>query len=83
MDLRLGDVGILKDLLYGRHALSELRHAKLLELGTGDVNVEILTFGKGLTVDLGLMSAGQDSLGLLTLGSQATHCSGVTLNINA
>ena len=82
VDLRLGDIRILKDLLYGGHALSESGHAKFLELSAGDVNVEILTFGKGLTVDLGLMSAGQDSLGLLALGSEATHSSGVTLDLN-
>ena len=82
VDLRLGDIRILKDLLYGGHALSESGHAKFLELSAGDVNVEILTFGKSLTVDLGLMSAGQDSLGLLALGSEATHSSGVTLDLN-
>ena len=81
VDLGLGDGGILKDLLYGGHALSEFSHAKLLELGTSDVNVEILTFGKGLAEDFGRMSAGQNSLGLLTLGSEATHSSGVTLDI--
>ena len=53
VDLSLGDVRILKDLLYGGHALSELGHAKLLELGAGDVDVEVLTFGEGLAEDLG------------------------------
>ena len=58
VDLGLADVGVLEDLLDGRHALAELGHAKLLELGTGDVGVEVFTLGESLTVDLGLMGAG-------------------------
>ena len=58
VDLGLADVGVLEDLLDGRHALAELRHAKLLELGAGDVGVEVFTLGESLTVDLGLMGAG-------------------------
>jgi len=58
VDLRLGDVSILEDLLDGGHALAELGHAELLELSAGDVGVEILTLGESLTVDLGLMGAG-------------------------
>merc|ERR1712018_136679 len=83
VDLRLGDVGILEDLLDGRHALAELGHAELLELGTGDVGVEVLTLGERLAVDLGLMSRGKDSLGLLALGSEAAHGTGVALDVNA
>jgi len=58
VDLRLADVSVLEDLLYGGHALAELGHAELLELSAGDVGVEILTLGESLTVDLGLMGAG-------------------------
>jgi len=83
VDLGLGDVGVGEDLLDGRHALSELGHAKLLELSAGDVDVEILTLGESLTVDLRLMSAGQDSLGLLTLSSKTTESSGVALDVDA
>jgi len=82
VDLGLGDVGILEDLLDGRHALAELGHAELLELGTADVDVEVLTFSESLTVDLGLMSTGEDSLGLLALGSEATHGTSVALDVN-
>ena len=57
VDLGLADVGVLEDLLYRGHALAEVGHAELLELCAGDVDVEILTFGKSLTVDLRLMGA--------------------------
>jgi len=57
VDLTLGDVGVLEDLLDGRHALAELGHAKLLELSTGHVDVEILTLGESLTVDFRLMGS--------------------------
>ena len=56
VDQVLGDVRVLEDLLYGGHALLEVGHAELLELCAGHVDVEILTLGKSLTVDLGLMS---------------------------
>jgi hypothetical protein len=83
VDLRLGDVSILKDLLDGRHALAELWHAKFLELGTGDVDVEVLTFSESLAIDFRLMGTGQDSLGLLALGSQTSHGTGVALDVDA
>ena len=82
VDLGLGDVSILEDLLDGRHALAELRHAKLLELGTGHVDVEILTLGESLAVDLRLMGAGENSLGLLALSSKTTHGTSVALDVN-
>ena len=56
VDLGLGDVRVAEDLLYGGHALAEVGHAELLELCAGHVDVEILTLGKSLTVDLGSMS---------------------------
>jgi len=83
MDLGLANVSILKDLLDGRHALAELRHAELLELGTADVDVEVLTLSKSLAVDFGLMRAGEDSLGLLALGSKTTHGASVALDVDA
>ena len=69
MDLTLGDICVLEDLLDGGHALAELGHAQLFELGTGHVDVEILTLGESLAVDFRLMGARQNSLGLLTLSS--------------
>ena len=82
VDLTLGDVGVLEDLLDGGHALAELGHAQLLELGTGDVDVEILTLGEGLAVDFRLMGAGQNSLGLLALSSKTTEGTSVALDVN-
>jgi len=83
VDLGLADVSVLEDLLDGGHALAELWQAELLELGAGDVDVEILTFGEGLAVDLRRVSAGQDSLGLLALGSETTQGTSVALDVDA
>jgi len=82
VDLGLGDVSILKHLLDGRHALAELGHAELLELGTGDVGVEVLTFCKSLAIDFSLMGRRKNSLGLLALGSKTTHGTSVALDVN-
>ena len=43
MDLRLGDISILKHLLDWRHTLAELGHAELFELGARDIDVEIFS----------------------------------------
>jgi len=83
VDLRLGDVGVLEDLLDGGHALAEVGHAKLLELSAGHVNVEVLSLSEGLAVDFGLMGGRKNSLGLLALGSQATEGAGVALDVDA
>merc|ERR1719281_1429055 len=83
VDLSLSDVGILEDGLDGWHALAEVWEAELLELGTGDSGVEVFTIGEGLTVDLGLMGGGEDSLGLLALGSESSHGSGVVGDVDA
>jgi len=82
VDLGLANVSILKDLLDGRHALAELWHAKLLELGTGNVDVEVLTLSKSLAIDFRLMGTGQDSLGLLALGSETSHGTRVALDVD-
>jgi len=83
VDLVLGDLGIGEDGLDGRHALEELGHAKLLELSTGDVDVEVLTIGESLTEDFRGMGGGQNSLGLLTLSSKTTKSSGVAGDVDA
>ena len=43
VDLSLVDVGVLKDLLDGGHALAHVGNAKLLELSAGHGKVEVLT----------------------------------------
>mmetsp|Transcript_38719 Transcript_38719/g.28068 ORF Transcript_38719/g.28068 Transcript_38719/m.28068 type:complete len:180 (+) Transcript_38719:654-1193(+) len=55
VNLTLTNIGILKDVLDGRHTFSEKINAKLLEFGTGDGAVVILTFSKGLALNLSLM----------------------------
>jgi len=55
VDLSLTNGGIFKDVLDWRHALSEEIHAELLELGSRDVGVIILTLSKSLALNWGLM----------------------------
>lgn len=57
VNLALSGFGILKHVLYRWHALAELWKAKLLELGTRDVDVKVFTISEGLAVDFRLMSS--------------------------
>merc|ERR1719498_900687 len=83
VDLALGDVGVLEHLLHRGHALSEVGAAKLLELGTGQLGVVVLTFGEGLAADLSLERAGEDALGLLASSAETAESTVVALDVDA
>ena len=83
MDLTLADVSVFKYILNRWHALAEVREAKLLELGSGDVHVEILTLGESLAVNFSLMGSGKNSLGLLALGSESSHGSCISSDVDS
>jgi hypothetical protein len=83
VDLGLGDISILEDHLNWWHAISEEVVAKLLELGTSQRGGVILTFSKCFALNLGLVRAGKDSLGLLALGAETAESSGITSNVEA
>ena len=72
VDLTLGGVGILENVLNRGHALSEEVHAELLELSTRDVGGVILTIGKGIALNRGLSGGRKDSLRLLAGRSEST-----------
>ena len=57
VDLALGETRVLEHILNGGHALSEKVHAKLLELGSGDLGVEVLTIRESLALNGGLMGS--------------------------
>jgi hypothetical protein len=82
VDLTFTNTGVLEDVLDWWHALSEEVHAELLELGSGDVGVVVLTFGKSLALNWGLMRSGENSLGLLALSSESSESSGVLGDID-
>ena len=82
VNLSLGHVGILKDVLYWGHALSELGNAELFESSSGHVVGEIFTIGKGLALNHGLMGGREGSLGLLALGSESSEGSVVSLDVD-
>jgi len=83
MNLSLSNIGVLEDSFNWWHALAELWKAKFFKLGSRDGCVEIFTVSKGLAVNFRLMSRREDSLRLFTLGSQPSHCSCVSLDVNA
>ena len=81
--LTLGHVSVLEHVLHWGHALAELVHAKLLELGTRHVDVEVFTFGEGIAVDFGLMGRREGSLGLFALRSESSQRTVVSSDVNA
>ena len=82
VDLTFTNSGVLQDVLDWWHTFSEKIHAKLLELGSGNVGVVVLTFSKSLALNWGLMCCGENSLGLLALGSESSESSGVLGDID-
>ena len=82
VDLSLGGVGVGQDLLNWGHALSEEINAELLESGTVEGEGEILTFGKGLALNHGLMGGRESSLGLLALSSKSSERSVVSRDVD-
>ena len=83
VDLTLADIGVLEHVLDGWHALAEVREAKLLELGSGDVHVEILTLSESLAVNFSLMGSRKNSLGLLALSSESSHGSCISSDVDS
>jgi len=83
VNLALANVGILKAVLNWGHALAEKVNAELFELSAGDGAVVVLTFGKGLALNLGLMGSGKNTLGLLALGTETAGSAGVSSDVDA
>jgi len=83
VDLSLSDSGVLEDGLYWWHALSEEIDTEILELGSGDGGVVVLTLGKSFALNWRLMGTGENSLGLLALGSQSSESSGVLGDVDS
>jgi len=77
VDLSLSDSRVLEDGLYWWHTLSEEIDTEILELGSGDGGVVVLTLSKSFALNWRLMGTRKNSLGLLALGSQSSESSGV------
>jgi hypothetical protein len=82
VDLSLGETGILKRVFDGSHTLFELINAQFFELSSGHAEREVFTIGEGLTLNSGLMSSRESSLGLFALSSKTTESSVVSLDID-
>jgi hypothetical protein len=55
VNLTLAAVSILEYVLNGWHTFAEMWKTKFFELGTRNVDIEVFTFSKSLTVDFRLM----------------------------
>jgi len=82
VNLGLGALGILEDVLNWGHTFLEISLAEFLELSSGESEREIFSTLEGLDLNLGLMGSGESSLGLFTLGSESSEGSHVVLDIN-
>merc|ERR1712093_495168 len=81
VDLVLGDLGVLKDLLDGEESALEGGGVDLLETGSGDVGLEVGTGEEGVDLDGGLGDGGEGSLGTLAGGTQSAEGTGVAVDV--
>ena len=73
LDLILGDFGVAENLLDWLDGVSEVVGAEVLELGSGDVQREVLSVLEGVNVDLSGVDSGEHSLGSLALGPESSE----------
>jgi hypothetical protein len=73
MDLTLGDLGIIKDLVNWFDSILEVVSTKILKLGSGNVQREILSVLKSINIDLSRVDSGQHSLSSLALSSESSQ----------
>lgn len=73
MDLGLGDLGVLEDLLDGAHRLAEEVEVELLELGAGERLRETLSLEETLDVDLDAHLGRERALRVLDLALELAH----------
>jgi len=83
VDLALSKLSVFQDILNRCDTLSKQIIANLFKLGAGNLQLEILTIGKGLTLDIGGVGSRENALGLLALGSQTASGTGIVLDVNA
>jgi hypothetical protein len=81
INLSLGNLRVLEDVLNWGHTFLEVSLAKFLELGSGESEREIFSSLEGLALNSGLMGSGESSLGLFTLGSKSSEGSHVISNV--
>ncbi len=82
MDLVLGSLGIIEDLLDWLDGVSEVVGAKVFELSSGDVKGEILSVLKGIDVNLSGVDSGEHSFSSFTLGSESSQSLLVVSDVN-
>ena len=77
VDLGLLQGGVLQDLLDGVQSTVEGLGVQVLETGTGDGRVEVLTVEERVDLDGGLGSVGQSTLSTLASSTETTQSTGV------
>ncbi len=73
VNLALGDLRVLQNLLNRLQGLLEEIHVQLLELGAGESLGEVLSVEEVLNLDTGGLLGGEGSLGLLGLALELAH----------
>lgn len=77
IDLGLLDTRVLQDLLDRVKGAGEGLGVQVLETGTGDGGVEVLTIEERVNLDGGLGSVGESTLGTLAGGTETTKGTGI------
>lgn len=72
------DGSILEDLSDGLEGTGESLGVEILETGTSDLHVEVLTIKERVNLNGGLGTAGESTLGTLASSSQAAEGTGIT-----
>lgn len=81
VNLALINAAVLEDLLDGLQGSAEGLAVKILETGTSERRVEVLSVEEGVNLDRGLGSVGQGALRTLASRPQATQSAGVAREI--
>ncbi|KAH3670626.1 hypothetical protein OGAPHI_001141 [Ogataea philodendri] len=81
VNLGLGDLGVLKNLLNRSQGRLEQSRVDVLESGSGDVGSKVLTLEQRVDLNGGLGNRGKGSLSSLTGGSESSQSSSVTRDV--
>jgi hypothetical protein len=83
VDLGLLDVGVLEDLGDRVKGAGEGLLVQVLETGTGDVGVEVLTVEQGVDLNGGLGGVGEGTLGTLASSAETAEGTGIARDVLA
>jgi len=83
MDLAFGHLAVTKHVFYWLHTEVEVMLTTSFEERSGDCGAEVLAVEQSVDFDGGFLGRRQNSLGLLTSGSQSSDDSGVGMRVDS